>query len=90
MEVTTFHPIRPPLMWSSDASMRAAWKGVKNVVDTVLTSPTCRVARAIADSAVNGSRNHHEPLAGSPTEWPSAKNTASRQPRSAVRASSSQ
>ncbi len=28
MEVTTFQPIRPPLMWSREANRRAAWKGV--------------------------------------------------------------
>ena len=89
MEVTTFHPARPPEMWSKDASILAAWNGVKNVVDTVHTRPTRSVARAIADSAVRGSRLQRGPPETSPTLCPSAKNTASNRPRSAVRASSS-
>ena len=59
------------------------------MLDTVLTSPMRSVALLMADRAVSGSRNHHGPPATSPAAWPSAKNTASRQPRSAVRASSS-
>ncbi len=69
--------------------MRAAWKGVWKVLETVLTRPIRSVARLIAASAVRGSRNHHGPSATSPAAWPSAKKTASRRPRSAVRASSS-
>ena len=89
MEVTTFQPARPPEMWSRDASIRAAWNGVKNVEDTVHTRPMRSVARAIADSAVSGSRDQWGPPDTSPTLWPSAKNTASNRPRSAVCASSS-
>ncbi|MNV74857.1 hypothetical protein D3C71_1681090 [compost metagenome] len=89
MEVTTFQPMRPPEMWSSDATMRAAWKGVKKVLETVLIRPMRVVARAIAAMAVSGSRYQRGPSPMLSVDWPSAKKMASSLPRSAVRANAS-
>jgi hypothetical protein len=54
--VTTFHAARPPLRWSSDAKLRATWKGSLKLVDTVAPSPMWRVAMLSAASSVIGSK----------------------------------
>ncbi|MCY1382696.1 hypothetical protein D9M69_707460 [compost metagenome] len=81
--------MRPPEIWSSEATRRAAWNGVKNVLDTVLIRPMRVVARAMAAMVVSGSRYQRGPSPMLSTDWPSAKKMASSLPRSALRASSS-
>ncbi|KAG1441962.1 hypothetical protein G6F57_018554 [Rhizopus arrhizus] len=69
--------------------MRAAWKGVKKVLETVLIRPMRVVARAMAAMVVSGSRYQRGPSPMLSIDCPSAKKMASSLPRSAVRARAS-
>ena len=87
-----FQPARPPLMWSSEAYLRAMWNGSLYVVEAVATRPMRLVTAASADRSVSGSSSafwaerHSEPggLSSPRMPIPSARNTMSKQARSAV------
>ena len=84
-----FQPARPPLMWSSEANLRATWKGSLYVVDAVAISPMWSVTAARAASSVSGSSPPSALCRTLPSRArPSARNTESSLPRSAIVASS--
>ena len=53
--VTTFHPIRPFVRWSSVVSRRAKGKGCSKPVPAVMPMPRCSVAPAMAEASRIGS-----------------------------------
>ena len=84
-----FQPARPPERWSSEANFRARWYGSLYVVDAVAISPMWTVDAASADSSVSGSKWLWELCFTLPhNATPSARNSESSLPRSAVRAMS--
>ena len=90
--VTTFHPARPPVMWSSEPNWRAMVKGSLKLVLAVATSPIRSVTAAMAPSTVTGSKRAARAVRASSsggsghTAKRSPRKTTSSLPRSAVRA----
>jgi hypothetical protein len=50
-----FQPIRPPVRWSRVANRRASACGFSTVVEAVTTTPSLRVAAAMAETRTTGS-----------------------------------
>jgi len=86
--VTMFQPARPLLSRSSEANFRARLYGSSKVVVAVAIRPIRSVTTAMAVSRSVGSGVSAGRRATSQSSGPSAKNTESRRPRSAVRARS--
>ena len=90
-----FQPARPWLRWSSEANLRATWKGKLKLVEAVAMRPMLRVTADSAASRVMGSKlatywATRPTASGSPgrTLWLSARKMASIFAASAIRASS--
>ena len=87
--MTTFSATRPWLMWSTEAKRRARLNGSLKVVEAVPIKPTCSVTAASAVSSTVGSRDWNGCSgAGPDNATPSERKTASKVPRSAIRAMS--
>jgi hypothetical protein len=89
--VTMFQPARPPLTWSREAKRRARLYGSLYVVDAVAISPIRLVAAArMASRTVGSSWPAGRNSMPCHSAGPSARNSESSRPRSAICASRTQ